>query len=148
MESLTSKESSQSPKKSNKGPIVGAAVGAIVLGLLFAPPYLRQRVTIPVLAALGNRSAQCFVHFRDHFKDPYTAYLVEGYELSEDSVLWPSWLEKGSTVRRILRIEAKARNGFGAYDSEYFECGLDENERFDEVKTAIIRLDKLNSRSY
>lgn len=71
---------------------------------------------------------QCLDLHRKDLNDPKTAYAVGSYQDTD--------LKDHKTP--LLRVEIRAKNGFGAFVPGYVECVLDDGE-LDETRTSLRR---------
>ncbi len=105
------------------------------------PNYQKDKI-IGIFTA-SNSDRQCFNFYKEHFKDPETAYFVDSYVWSKESELEYSKnpdkvFEKYDAV---VRVDVQAKNGFGAYGKLYIECPLVDG-KFDDHAAFMHRLDQ------
>jgi len=128
-----------------KALIATVCVLAVLVGGFFvvAPAYQKDKV-IAVFTS-GTNARMCFNSYKDELKDPDTAYLTGSRKLTKEQVrkygaddMDPVYDEYDS----ILKIEVRAKNGFGAYRKIQRTCPLVDGE-FSEDAMLIYRIDRL-----
>ena len=120
--------------------IIALSLGAF---FLFAPDYQKDKLVGLVTAGTDER--KCFNLYKEDFRDPSTAYLVDSYIWTREDEL--KYLPNNIAPvfeehEAVLRVSAQAKNGFGAYGQVYLECPLKDG-RFDRHTAAMWRISNL-----
>jgi hypothetical protein len=107
-----------------KKALISGGILVVLIGLLMTPPHIKDKlVAIPMYFTLER---QCFREYEDRLKDPWSAY-VTGSELLKRSTDRnnPDYYEPIlSKYEKAIQVSVQAKNGFGAYDEQSFDCPL------------------------
>lgn len=107
----------------------------------FAPEYQKDKVV--GIFSSGSDERKCFNFYKDDFKDPSSAYFVNSYIWSKENELKyskPNYDPIFDKYDSILRVEAQAKNGFGAYGPVHVECPLVDG-KFNKHAARMRRID-------